>query len=197
MNNDDSLMRRFWTGLVSLPLFLTLLASGFARAEILPTIINTGVPLAVECSGSGNGEGNLSFGTISIASGNTAGSVSVAASSSATAIPSGNGISVSGSSRPALCTVTDVVASGGAAVSLSGGEGNGGTYTAGVLSGVKLKNANNDTLDLELNVDKTNVAVTGSSGIGKPVYIGGTLSIPAGTSLRGTFTADFTITVTE
>ena len=170
---------------------LLLMRTGSSTAsELLPVIVNTGGALAVAC------EGNLSFGTVGIAGGNQAGSVTVATSASPSAFAIGSGITVTGAFRPALCTVTDVVSTGGASVALSGPSGNDGTFSGGTLSGVLLRNGG-DSIGLSLTVDKTLVPITGGSGTGTPIYIGGTVTIPANEIRRGVFSETFTITVTE
>lgn len=174
-----------WAGLVVMTA-----APPLSATELLPVIANTGAALAVEC------EGNLSFGTLVISSGNSAASVSVAATPSPSANVSGTGIAVTGGFRPALCTVTDVVVAGGASISLSGPSGNAGTFDGRTLSGVVLRSGT-ETLELTLSVDKSLVLPTGSTGVGTPVYIGGTLSIPANETRRGVFSETFTITVSE
>jgi hypothetical protein len=174
-----------WAGLL-----VVTATSPLSAAELLPAIANTGAALAVEC------EGNLSFGALVISSGNSATSVSIAATASPSATVSGQGIAVTGGFRPALCTVTDVVAAGGASIALSGPSGNAGTFDGRTLSGVVLKNGT-ETLELTLNVDKSLVLPTGSTGVGTPVYVGGTLSIPANETRRGVFSETFTITVSE
>lgn len=181
-------------GFVALAAVLVV-APGAGHADILPSYTNTGAAVAVSCGPVTGQEGDLSFGTISIASGNAAGTVQVSATASPVATANGAGITVSGNYRPALCTVTDVNTTT-AAVTLSGG---GGTFSGDTLSGatLKLEGSPGVTLPVSLTLSATSVSQSPESGLGAPVYIGGTLSIESSTSLRGLFSETFTITVTE
>jgi len=161
-------------------------------AEILPTYTNTGPSIAVSCNPALNGEGNLEFGVIRVLPGQSSGEVTVTGTSSGIAtVTSGTGISVSGSSRPALCTVTDINST--ASVVLSGG---GGSFSGDTLTGATLK-VGADTIPVSLNVSATSLVANNTvNNLGTGVYIGGIITVPSSVVL-GTYSETFTITVTE
>ncbi len=160
-----------------------------ARAELLPVTTSTGGALGVTC------EQNLHFGDISLPPDNVPGSISVAAS------PTGD---VSGTfpvvgHQQGLCTITDVAENETATVTVSGG---GGSWNATTrqLTGATLKSVDDpqDVLDVTLELDRDDGITTDPAPeIGAPVYIGGTLEIPASVGQFGTYTETFTIHVTE
>jgi hypothetical protein len=159
------------------------LVTSTATAEELPITGNTGLALDVTCTMP------LNFGVISLLSGNSAGSVSVAPSVAGAVATS---FLVTGH-QAGRCDVTDV--SSIATIALSGGGGTWDAATRKLTGAILLKGS--DSLEVVIEIDRSTVDVTGSTGSGTPIYIGGTLSVPANFTAHGTYLETFTITVTE
>ncbi|MFW6028420.1 MAG: DUF4402 domain-containing protein [bacterium] len=130
---------------------------------------------------------DLQFGMISVEPDNTEGSITVDATSSATATGSDADVyPATSDSGPAECTITGTSDSD-ATAQLSATST---TETGATLSDVKLMNGDS-TLSALVELGK-------SGGIGdETLYIGGTLTIPAGHVDWGTYTETITVTVTE
>ncbi|UZJ45091.1 DUF4402 domain-containing protein [Marinimicrobium sp. C6131] len=162
----------------------------WGQASDLPVIVNTGPALEVNC------DTNLNFGAILIAGDSEGGAVQLLAEASAVAtITGGSGLALAGASQPARCSVT-AVSGTTVTLSLSGG---GGVFdpATGVLSGALLSSSGNDTVSVDLSLSHIG-GEPGTSEEAEPVYIGGTLSIPAGASaIYGVYEEVFTITVVE
>lgn len=156
-------------------------AAPVAAAEELPITGNTGLALDVTCSLP------LNFGVVSIPGGNSPGSVSVAPSLAGGVTTTS--FLVTGHQR-GRCDVSDVGAVATVAVSGGGGAWNGITRK---LTGARLL-MGSDSLEVVIEIDKAIVLVSGSA---TPIYIGGTLSVPANFSAFGTYSQTFTLTVTE
>lgn len=185
-------MKRISGSLLGGALLSLLVGADHARGQAseLPVTVNTGPALEVSC------DADLNFGAILIGGDSAGGEVQVIANDSATAtIASGSGLALAGSSQPARCSVT-AVSGTTVTLSLSGG---GGTFepATGVLSGAALSSAANDTVSVGLSLSH----ISGEPGTvesAEPVYIGGTLTIPASASaIYGIYEQVFTITVVE
>lgn len=137
--------------------------------------------VAVSCSE------NLRFGTISVEPNNSEGTITVAASSSGSATGSNSDVYPSASeSGPASCTVTNSSGSDAGAQLSAASTG----VSGAALSDVRLTDGNNS-----LSAD---IALSKASGIGnETLYIGGTLTIPAGHVNWGTYSETITVTITE
>ena len=162
---------------------------GHTRALLSVTVI-TALPMEISC------ESNLRFGTVLLSNTHGVGKISVAERAQASAIALGSGISVVGGSHPAVCTVTNVSASGGARVMLSGPADEPGSYLGTILSAVALKNPNKSRLDLSLVASTDSIGSNGNSAAGTQVFIGGSVLIPNKVDL-GTYSQTFTMMVIE
>lgn len=175
---------------VSLVFVLSGAGQVWGQASELPVTVNTGTALEVSC------DVDLNFGSILIAADSAGGEVQVQAEASATAtITAGNGLALAGASQPARCSVV-AVSGTTVTLSLSGG---GGTFDAGtgILSGAALSSPDNDTVSVDLSLSHIS-GEPGDSESAEPVYIGGSLTIPASASaIYGVYEEVFTITVVE
>jgi hypothetical protein len=131
----------------------------------------------------------LNFGVVSIPDKNAAGTVMVAANL-------GGGVTspflVTGYQR-ARCDITYV--SKLAEVVISGGNGIWNSNTR-QLNGAKLVN-DRSTLGVVIEIERNSVGGPAQEVPVVPIYIGGSLNIPANFTAFGTYTRTFTITVTE
>ena len=126
---------------------------------------------------------NLRFGTLAVRSDNAESVVTINAAAGHTGTISGTGVVQIGTAGPARCTVTNAK-SGTASAAL--------TTSNGLPSAFQLLDGTN-TLDATAVLDKTTVA--DSSDV---LYIGGTVTIPAGHSNHGVqYLATVTLTVTD
>lgn len=183
MASDAEVLRASRPGLASrwgLAAALMLLAP-VAAAEELPITGNTGLALDVSCALS------LNFGVVSIPGGNSPGSVSVAPSLAGGVTTTS--FLVTGHQR-GRCDVTEVGSI--ATVAVSGGGGSWNSLTR-KLTGARLL-MGSDSLEVVIEIDK---AIVLASGAVTPIYIGGTLNVPANFSAFGTYSQTFTLTVTE
>jgi hypothetical protein len=131
----------------------------------------------------------LNFGLISVPDQNAAGTVTVAANlAGGVTSPS----LVTGFQR-AQCVITYV--STLAEVVISGGNGIWNSNTR-QLNGAKLVN-DRSTLGVVIEIERNSVGGPGQEALVVPIYIGGSINIPANFKAFGTYTRTFTITVTE
>jgi len=188
-NAMHSSLPRSLTRPAALACFVLAFCNTAHAAELLPVTANTNGALTITC------EHDLHFGSISLPANNSSGTVIIAATSTGAVTST---FPTTGYSQ-GLCTVTNVADEESAIVAISGGGGAWNPVT-GELTGAKLTSEDDplDTLDVLLVVDRTDGITTDPApAIGTPIYIGGTLSIPADVDQFGTYIETFTITVTE
>lgn len=173
--------------LTALALAAALLAASPAQAELIVIQVSTGTALSIECTDT------LAFGTIIVPGNNSAATVTVAPSAAAVAVPQGN-VSVAGASAPVDCTViADDDGPTSLSFALSGGSG---AFNPANGSMAAVLKKGSDQLDAVIQLN----AVSGTVGAGAAVnlYIGGTLTVPAGFTQFGNYQSDpITVTVTQ